>query len=206
MGERPGKAGAMPPRTGVIPLLLLALVVVGFRFLGAAFPESLPNFQPLPALLLCSIVFLRGPLRWVLPLAVWLITDPVVSLLQGYPLVWWHHLSLLFGLAATVGIALAIGKRAGAARILGGTAAAALAFYFVTNCASFVVLPNYPKTLEGFVQAQWTGPAGFGPTWVFLRNALASNLLFTALLLAAARWETLEARTVPEGSVKKAAD
>ncbi|NNC90811.1 MAG: hypothetical protein HKN82_20340 [Akkermansiaceae bacterium] len=206
MGERPGKAGAMPLRAGVIPLLLLALVVVGFRFLGAAFPESLPNFQPLPALLLCSIVFLRGPLRWVLPLAVWLITDPVVSLLQGYPLVWWHHLSLLFGLAATVGIALAIGKRAGAARILGGTAAAALAFYFVTNCASFVVLPNYPKTLEGFVQAQWTGPAGFGPTWVFLRNALASNLLFTALLLAAARWETLEARTVPEGSVKKAAD
>ena len=64
---------------------------------------------------------------------------------------------------------------------------AALAFYFLTNCISFVTLPNYPKTLEGFVQAQWTGPVGYGPTWLFLRNALAANLAFTGLFLVAMR-------------------
>ena len=50
---------------------------------------------------------------------------------------------------------------------------------------SFATLPLYPKSFEGFVQAQWTGPAGFGPTWVFLRNAMAANVLFTALVLVA---------------------
>jgi hypothetical protein len=73
-------------------------------------------------------------------------------------------------------------------RALSGSAAAALLFYFVTNTISFWGLPEfYERTWVGFYQAQWSGPVGLGPTWVFLRNAVAANLLFTTFFLLALR-------------------
>lgn len=168
-----------------LPLIILAVLLVGIRLLGAAFPEQLPNFQPLPALLLCSLVFLDGRIRWMLPVGVWLLSDPLVSVIQGSPIFGWHHLALIPGLFAIIGLAIWLRRKPGTVRLLAGSAVAALAFYFLTNTLSFVALPLYPKTMEGFVQAQWTGPFGFAPTWLFLRNALFSNLLFTGLVLAA---------------------
>lgn len=172
----------LPVKRSLLPFLILSLVMIGFRYLGAKFPEALPNFNPLPALLLCSLVFLKGTQRWAVPLGLWLLTDPLVSLAQGYSVIGWHHLSIVAGLASVVFIALAL-KGRGLGPLFLGTAGAALSFYFLTNCFSFLTLPLYPKTLEGFVQAQWTGPVSLGPTWVFLRNLLAANLLFTALFV-----------------------
>ena len=171
----------------ILPLAILTAVVIAFRLLGAAFPETLPNFQPLMALVLCSIIFLKGATRWILPLAAWIITDPFVSWMQKYPLLGWHHLGMLFGLAAVIGLAVFIKRRASTGNILLGTVAASLAFYFLTNTVAFFADPYaiYPNTVEGFVQAQWTGPLHLGPTWLFLRNTLGSNLLFTGLVLAA---------------------
>lgn len=168
-----------------LPLALLAVLVIAFRLLGAAFSETLPNFQPLMALVLCSFVFLKGAQRWILPLAVWAITDPIVSLIQGYPLLGWHHLGIALGIGAVIGFAVLVRRRKSAGTLLLGTVAASLAFYFLSNTVAFLTDPLYPKSFVGFVQAQWTGPVGFGPTWMFLRNTLASNLLFTGLVMAA---------------------
>jgi hypothetical protein len=69
-----------------------------------------------------------------------------------------------------------------------GSLMAAVLFYFVTNVISFLTLPEfYARSWEGFVQAQWTGPVGLGPTWVFLRNSCASNVVFAAIFLLALR-------------------
>jgi len=144
-----------------LPLILLAVLLVVFRLLGAAFPDHLPNFQPLPALLLCSLVFLDGRIRWMLPIGVWLISDPLVSLIQGYPVLGWHHLAMLPAIAAVIVVAYWLRRKPGNLQLLVGSTAAALAFYFLANTVSFLVLPLYTKTMEGFVQAQWTGPAGF---------------------------------------------
>jgi len=137
--------------------------------------------------LLCSLVFLKGSWRWALPLGVWVVTDPLASALQGYPVVGWHWLALPLGIAATVAIAVPLRRNPRVIPMLAGAATAALAFYFLTNAMCFLTSPLYPKSLLGFVQAEWTGPVGFGPTWLFLRNALASNLLFTGLALLAHR-------------------
>jgi hypothetical protein len=179
------------------PLFLLGLLLVVFRLLGAAVPESLPNFQPLPALLLCALVLLDGRGRWLLPLGVWLATDPLVSALHGHDLLGWHHLALPVGIGAVAALALPLRRHAHPAALLGGSALAALAFYFLTNCVSFATLPMYAKTWGGFVQAQWSGPEGFGPTWAFLRNGLVANLLFTALVLLARRGVALADRSRP---------
>ena len=167
-----------------LPLIVLALMAIAFRVVGALFPAEFPNFQPLPALLLCSLVFLNGRARWLLPLGVWVVTDPFVSLLQGYSVIGPHHLSLALGLAAVVALALLVRRTSRTALpMLAGTVAGALAFYFLSNTIAFLSDPLYAKTWEGFVQAQWTGPLGFVPTWIFLRNLLVANLLFTALVL-----------------------
>jgi hypothetical protein len=169
------------------PAILMVLLLVGFRILGSTMPETLPNFQPLPALLLCGMIFLSGIQRWLIPMIAWIVTDPLSSLLQHYPILGWHHLSIALGLVSTV----AIGSRARHSQtwlnLLGSATLSALAFYFVTNTVSYFVDPLYSKTLTGFIQAQWTGPFGYGPTWLFLRNLLAANLLFTGLFSLAFR-------------------
>lgn len=178
-----------------LPALLIVALLAGFRVLSSAFPETLPNFQPLLALLLCSIVFLKGHQRWALPLAVWLLTDPVTSLLQGYPVFGWHHLGIALGIAATVGVAMVARRHPRALPLLASSVVAALAFYFLSNMVSFILDPLYTKNWEGFVQAQWTGPSGLGPTWIFLRNSIAANVAFTGLFLIARQ-------SLPQLSVK----
>ena len=170
-----------------LPVILLSLIVIAFRVLGAMFPDTLPNFQPLPALILCSFIFLKGTQRWILPLCLWLLTDPLVSLLQGYPVFGPHHVGILLGLASVVAISRLFKSDSHSGQILLGSLSAAVSFYLLTNTLSFLTLPLYPKTLAGFVQAQWTGPAGFAPTWLFLRNLVGANLLFTVLFLVAIR-------------------
>lgn len=168
-----------------LPALLLVALLAAFRVLGSAFPEKLPNVQPLLALFLCSLVFLKGTQRWLIPAAVWLLTDPITSIVQGYPVFGWHHLAVLSGIAATAGITHYVRRKPTAVPVLAASVVTALVFYSLANLVSFATDPLYPKTLAGFVQSQWTGPIGFGPTWIFLRNLLAANLAFTALFLIA---------------------
>jgi hypothetical protein len=190
------ESGAM--RRLPLSMIVLASLLVVFRLFSAAFPETLPNVQPLPALLLCSLVCLDGRSRWLLPVGVWVVTDPLVSLLQGCPAIGWHHAALLLGVGATVAMAAPLRRHRSAALLLGGSLVAALLFYFLTNTVSFLSLPLYQKNLAGFIEAQWSGPAGFGPTWLFLRNSLTANLLFSGLFLLAQRpWRELVTVTAP---------
>jgi hypothetical protein len=175
----------LPRMNRWLPALLIVALLAGFRVLGSTFPEVIPNFQPLPAVFLCSLIFLKGAHRWLIPSAAWVITDPIASLVQGYPVFGAHHLAIALGLGLTVGIALWARKNPATITVLLSAVLSAAAFYFLTNLVSFAIDPLYAKTWEGFAQAQWTGPSGFGPTWIFLRNLIAGNLLFTSLFLAA---------------------
>jgi hypothetical protein len=171
-----------------IPVLVLALLLVGFRALGAAFSQELPNFQPLPALFLCSIVFLRGAKAWALPVIAWLVSNPIASMLQGYHPFASGGTTLAF--LTILGItALAAGplrKSPSPALMLGAGVIAALLFHLVTNTFIWAVDPTYTKSLEGLWQSLWTGRSIDAiPSWVFLRNLAAANVLFTALFLLA---------------------
>lgn len=185
-----------------LPAILIVVLLAGFRLLAGAFPETLPNFQPLLAILLCGIIFLNGAQRWAVPLLVWVVTDPFTSLMQGYPVVGLHHLSILVGILPTIAIALFLGKKPPVLPVLAGTILSGILFYFLTNLISFVVDPLYLKTWEGFAQAQWTGPVGSMPTWVFLRNGVIGNVLFTSLFLLA-RKSLPQASPAPAGALSR---
>ncbi|MGJ8655404.1 MAG: DUF6580 family putative transport protein [Akkermansiaceae bacterium] len=179
-----------------IAAILVATIFIVFRIITASQPD-LANFSPVAALLFCGAAFWKSN-KWMLPtaLAVWLISSPIVNLIQGYP---FHSATLvtLLAFAVVVGIGLKFaGKSVG--KLIFGTILGATAFYLVTNTAAFIVDPVYAKTLDGYIQCMWTGspaPTHGTPTYTFFRNSLVANSLGTALFLVAMSIPTIQKAT-----------
>jgi hypothetical protein len=165
-----------------IPLCLIVGLIIAFRVLGSALPESQPNFQPLAALFFCGTLLAPGWRGFAIPLGVWAITFPLGV----------GHTANPFDFAIT-GLALFaiffIGKSLSKQNLpilLLGSAASALAFHLITCGAAWITDPLYAKNLEGLYQSVWAGPLGSKiPSWVFLRNLTAANVLFTAIFAVA---------------------
>ena len=187
---RPGAPdeAAKGMRSSWITGLILLVLLVAFRCLGAAFSNELPSFSPLPAFFLCSVVFFRGKQAWLLPLAAWLLSNPIATIIQGYnPIEQWAPVLTAFLTLLALGfMALPLRKHATVPTLLGAGLVAALLFHLVTGVAAWISYPLYAKTLAGLFQSIWSGPTGAEiPSWAFLRNLAAANLLFTGLFLAA---------------------
>lgn len=171
----------------LLPFALILLLIATFRLIGSAFPETLPNMQPLAPLFFCGALLAKDWRGWAIPLAAWLLTYPAPALIEGNA----DHISA--GVIATTALAFAatffIGKCLSGEHtsvLLAGSVAAALAFHVITNGAAWVGSPLYPKSPLGLWQSLWAGPPGSPmPSWVFLRNMTAANLLFTAIFLSA---------------------
>jgi len=171
----------------LLPTALIVLLLIAFRIAGSAFPETLPNFQPLAALFFCGALMAKGWRGWAIPLAAWALTYPVPAVISGNPTYLTPGVILVTG--AAFAATFFIGKRfseTGFTALLGGSLAAALAFHLITNGAAWIGSPMYPKSPLGLWQSLWAGPAGGAiPSWVFLRNMACANLLFTAVFLSA---------------------
>lgn len=170
-----------------LPLALFTVLVIIFRCMGSAFPETLPNFQPLAALFFCGAIMASGWRGWVIPMAAWLVSYPVPAIFSG------NFQDLGFAEFLTTAVAFVAvyffgkfmaPKNLGAT--LAGAVVAALMFHLITNLAAWLGNPMYTKNFEGIIQSLWTGPAGSPvPSWVFLRNMVGANLIFTAIFLSA---------------------
>ena len=62
-------------------------------------------------------------------------------------------------------------------------------FYVITNAFSWLSDPGYSKNLAGFIQSLTAGLPQYSatPTWMFFRNSLASDLVFTGLFFVCMR-------------------
>jgi hypothetical protein len=58
-------------------------------------------------------------------------------------------------------------------------------FYTITNAFSWLSDPGYAKNLGGLIQALTVGLPQYSatPSWMFFRNSLISDLLFTLLFV-----------------------
>ncbi len=166
-----------------LPFIVFVIVLGLARVLGAMTSDSLVNFQPLGALFFCGMA-LFGWRGIILPALAWFITYPITSIAQGYEMSA-QLLVPFIGFAAMIGLATFF-KNAKPGRVFLGSLASAIAFYFITNTLSWAFDPLYaPKSLATLVQALWTGLPGYAPTWVFFRNAMIAQSLFTAIFLFA---------------------
>ncbi len=169
-----------------LPLVLIAVVFMAYRILSYS-GVSLPvNSAPISALFLCAVLYagLRGA---AIASAVWIVSYPFLSLLQGFE-VSDGLLASLTGIGVTVWFGLFLRKSTFEQNpfvsVLGGSLFAAVGFYFITNCFSWIGLPLYEKNLHGFYQAQWSGhPSLMLPTWVFLRNSIIGNSSLALIIL-----------------------
>lgn len=170
-----------------LPLIMFTLLVVVFRIVGSMFPESFPNFQPLGALFFCCAIMVKDSRAWIAPMIAWVVSYPAPALIEG------NASYLGFETMIFTGLALAAvffcGRKlmdSGMSATLAGSVVAALIFHLITNGAAWLLSPIYAKNFLGLIQSVWTGPE-FSPvpSWVFLRNMAASNLIFTAIFLSA---------------------
>jgi hypothetical protein len=165
-----------------LPLLLIIALLIAFRVFGSFFGDALPNFQPLAAVFFCGSILAKGWRGYLIPLGIWLVTyplgtgpiiDPVTFLttLVGFSAIYF------FGKSFTLKKPLVM---------VGGSLFAAVAFHLITNSTLWLSEPIYAKTLNGLWQSLWAGPPHSAlPSWVFLRNLMAANALFTGIFILA---------------------
>jgi hypothetical protein len=147
-------------------------------------------------------------IAFVLPLAVLLASDIALNAHYGVALVTGEMFAryLVLGMVAVVGLALRGSRKPG--RFLMASVGGSAAFYLVTNTVSWLTSVEYAKTTMGWWQALTTGLPGYPPTWMFFRNSLVSDVVFTMLFLgclalsrraAAGQAELVPARAVVRG-------
>jgi hypothetical protein len=184
-----------------LPFIVFAIVLGFARILGSMAPETFGNFQPLGALLFCGMA-LFGWRGLILPALAWIITLPFTNIAQGY--VWYSSiLTPLLGFAAMIALARLF-RNSSPGKVFLGSLAGAVAVYLVTNTLSWVSEPLYgAKSFATWIQALTIGLPQFAiPTWVFFRNALLAQGLFSALFLLATRTAPFawKSRSVPAAS------
>lgn len=165
-----------------LPLCLIIGLLIAFRVMGSLLPETQPNFQPLAALFFCGALLAPGWRGFAIPFGIWAITFPLgIGHVSTIPM----FITTLIGLVAMFLIGRSFTKRS-VPVILLGSLAAAMVFHLITNGAAWIGSPMYAKTLTGLWQSVWTGPPGSSiPSWVFLRNLAAANVLFTGIFVGA---------------------
>lgn len=166
-----------------LPVIVFALVLISARIIGALNSESLGNLQPFGSLFFCGMALfgLRGV---ILASATWLLSYPITSMIQGYP-VGLEILVPIIGFAAMVGIAHFF-ENSSPLKTFTGSLLGAVIFYLITNALSWALDPLYAtKSLTTLGQALWTGLPGYPPTWLFFRNAMIAQVVFSGVFLAA---------------------
>jgi hypothetical protein len=168
---------------GKLALPLALMLVFALSRIPGMMPE---NFSAAYALAFCGGLYFAGAMAWWLPLGALLATDILLN-------VFYYHQPVFSGYMVVKTLAfvaiIALGRLFSARmswwKLLCGGLLGAILFYLITNTASWLYNPLYPKTLAGLWQALTTGIPGYPPTWAFFRHTLMSGGLFTALFVGA---------------------
>ena len=170
--------------------ILLVILTAVYRVATAIMVQHggsawLSNFAPMAAIALCSAVYLPRKFKFSVPFTALLLSDLILDLYYGASLFDLNVLShyFAFGLVGLFG--LAFSERTPLKRLLPVSLVASIVFYLVTNVFSWLADPGYLKNFAGLVQSLTVGLPAYGatPTWMFFRNSVLSDLLFTVLFV-----------------------
>lgn len=173
----------------MIPALLLLLLAVVYRIVTGLFIQSgstwLSNFAPFAALALCSAAFFPSRLKFTVPLVALFVSDIILNFHYSAPLLDPLILCRYLALACIGVIGWLLQNRASAKTLVPASIAGSTIFYLITNAFSWLSDPGYVKSFGGLVQALTVGLPQYSatPTWIFFRNSLLSDLIFTLLFV-----------------------
>jgi hypothetical protein len=166
----------------------MILIAVAYR-VATPYLGGLSNFAPLMAITLCAAVYLPRKWAFAVPFIALLISDLILNSYYHTPLFQSFMLATYscYLLSALMGLWISRHKNAGT--LLGGCLASTLLFYVATNTLAWAADPSYAQSFGGWLQALTIGDRIHQPaTWVFLRNSLVSDLIFTALFAGCMEW------------------
>ena len=173
----------------MIPALLLIFSVVVYRVTTGLLIHSgaswLSNFTPLAAIALCSATYFPKKYKFSVPLLTLFISDVLINLRYGAPLLDPQILVRYAALALVGCIGVLLQNRASLKTLLPGSIVGSALFYAVTNAFSWLTDPGYAKNFSGLVQSLTVGLPQYSatPSWMFFRNSLVSDLLFTVFFV-----------------------
>ena len=173
----------------MIPALILILAAVVYRIVtGVAIISGstwLSNFAPLAAIALCGAVYFPARLKFALPLAALFLSDIVLNMHYSAPLLAPEIVCRYFALGLVGWIGLAVANNPSWKTLLPASLAGSTLFYVITNVFSWLSEPGYVKNFAGLIQALTIGLPQYSatPTWMFFRNSVVSDLLFTGLFV-----------------------
>jgi hypothetical protein len=178
----------------MIPAFLLIVAVVAYRIVtGLAIisgSTALSNFAPMAAIALCAAAYFPAKFKFTVPMIALLVSDVVLNLSYGFSLFSPFVISHYIGFALVGGFGWLLRNRASLKTLLPASIAASVVFYVVTNGVSWLFDPGYPKNFAGLVQALTVGLPAYSatPSWMFFRNSVVSDLLFTGLFILCMHW------------------
>lgn len=174
---------------GMIPALLLVFSAVVYRVTTGLLIHSgaswLSNFAPLAAIALCSAAYFPRKYKFTVPLITLFISDVVINVRYGAPLLD-PQILVRYAVLALVGcIGVLLQNRVSLKTLLPASIVGSTIFYVITNAFSWLSDPGYAKNFAGLIQSLTVGLPQYSatPTWMFFRNSIASDLLFTLLFV-----------------------
>jgi hypothetical protein len=146
---------------------------------------NMPNFSPMAAIaLFCAAHFDKLWKAILVTLFATLISDIVLnntiyaSMNNGFTVLYdgfiWQYLSYVAIAFLGSNIFNSINK----VKVLGGSLAATLVFFIISNFGAWISLPFYSKDLTGLLSAYTAGIP-------FIKNTLISDLLYSSILFGA---------------------
>ena len=173
----------------MIPALLLVFSAVAYRVTSGLLIHSgaswLSNFAPLAAIALCSAAYFPKRYKFSVPLVTLFISDALINFRYGAPLLDPQIFLRYLALAAVGCVGFLLQNRASLKTLLPASIVGSTFFYVITNTFSWLSDPGYAKNLGGLIQALTVGLPQYSatPSWMFFRNSLISDLLFTLLFV-----------------------
>lgn len=173
----------------MIPALLLIFSAIAYRVVTGLFVESgsigLLNFAPMAAIALCAAAYFPAKYKFTVPIIALLISDLVLNIHYGFSLLSPFVLSHYLGFAIVGCLGLLLQKRRSMKTLLPASIVASLIFYLITNSISWLYDPGYAKNPVGLIQSLTVGLPQYSatPTWMFFRNSLVSDVIFTCLFV-----------------------
>ena len=175
----------------MIPALLLVFLTVVYRIASALIVQNggsawLSNFAPLAAIALCSAIYFPRKYKFTVPFAALLLSDLVLDFFYRASFFSPEVLCRYFAFALVGLLGLAISRRPSLKTVVPASLAGSVLFYAITNAFSWLSDPGYLKNFAGLITSLSVGLPQYSatPTWMFFRNSLVSDLLFTLLFVA----------------------
>src|SRR5205807_2868049 len=139
----------------------------------------------LAAIALCSAAYFPRKYKFSVPLVTLFISDAVINFRYGAPLLDPQILVRYAALALVGCVGVLLQNRASLKTLLPASIVGSTIFYAVTNAFSWLSDPGYTKNFAGLVQSLTLGLPQYSatPSWMFFRNSLVSDLLFTLLFV-----------------------